>query len=351
MGEKERKNNSNNFDCDREQFCKRVESAMLSAKLDFDTLASKFSDAGYPITGANLKLYVTKRNPSIKLLIYLSKTLHTSIDYLIGNDSANSFQLNSSFDREMYSSRYAQYPGKYIVYFFPTRTNEPEELIKAELQITESNGFYATLKIPVEGGYDKEYEGHLVLSKKTNTAFLSMIGHNGEMIQFTFNDPHTNQNRLRFCISALISVSSGDAKRMPTLSRAVISELELSDEGIKYLEANLRMNSKYIYIQEEKMLSTLTRFLHSEGIADAEAICERLQCAFKARRYYSLEEQYFLNTFRRENDLTNLQIESLIADLRNNSLSSINVKTPRSLDARLYLLLKEEKMFIETETQ
>lgn len=346
MNAKEQKNSSIRLDYDRDQFCKRVEEAMLAAKLDFDALAYKFTQAGYSITSANLKQYITKRNPSIKLLLYLSKTLHTSIDYLIGNDSANNLQLNPSFDREVYSSRYAQYPGKYWVYFFPTRTNEPEELIKAELNITNSNGFYATLKIPVPGGYDKEYEGHLVLSKKTNTAFLSMIGTNGEMIQFTFNDPHTNQNKLRFCISGLISVSSGDAKRMPTLSRAVISESELSDDGLKYIEANLRMNSKYIHIHEDKLRSTLTGFLHSQSICEPEAVCTRLQNAFKSRTYYSIEEQYLLNTFKRENELTNVQIESLIADLRNNSISSINVKIPRSLDARLYLLLKEEKMFI-----
>lgn len=350
MSGKDGKNSSNTLDYDRDLFTKRVEESMLAAKLDFDKLAKKFTEAGYPITCANLKLYITKRNPSIKLLIYLSRTLHTSIDYLIGNESANSMTLNPSFDREIYSSRYAQYPGKYAVYFFPTRTNEPEELIQAELVITPDNSFHSTLRIPVPGGHDKEYVGHLVLSKKTNTAFLSMIGSNGEMVQFTFNDPHTNQNKLRFCVSALISVSSGDAKRMPTLSRAVISESELSDEGIKYVEANLRLNSKYIHIHEDKLLSTLTSFFHNEGIEDTQAICSRLQHAFKARIYYSLEEQYLLNTFRLENELSNLQTESLIADLRNNSISSINVKTPRSLDARLYLLLKEEKMFVTSAT-
>lgn len=334
------------LDYDREIFIKRVEESMLAAKLDFDALAKKFAEEGYAITSSNLKLYITKRNPSIKLLIYLSKTLHTSIDYLIGNEIGNSIPLNQSFDREIYSSRYAQYPGKYIVYFFPTRTNEPEELIEAKLEISSDNSFRSILRVPVPEGADKEYDGHLVLSKKTNTAFLSMIGTNGEMIQFTFNDPHTNQNKLRFCISGLISVSSGDAKRMPTLSRAVICESELSSEGIKYVKANLRLNSKYINIHEEKLLSTLTSFLHHAGIEDINDICSRLQYAFKARTYYSLEEQYLLNTFRLENGFSDSQIESLIAELRNNSMSSINVKIPRSLDARLYLLLTEKKMFM-----
>ena len=40
------------------------------------------------------------------------------------------------------------------------------------------------------------------------------------------------------------------------------------------------------------------------------------------------------------------ETETLIAELRKNSMSDINVKVPRTLDARLYLLLREEKMFV-----
>ena len=95
------------------------------------------------------------------------------------------------------------------------------------------------------------------------------------------------------------------------------------------------------------MQTILSDFLQQENIKDAAEICTRLKYAFKAKTYYSIEEQYFLNTFRSENGLTNLQTENLIADLRNHSMSAINCKTPRSIDARLYLLLKENGMFEE----
>jgi hypothetical protein len=85
--------------------------------------------------------------------------------------------------------------------------------------------------------------------------------------------------------------------------------------------------------------------LKKEEIKNSDEICKRLSFAFKAKTYYSIEEQYFLNTFRAENDLSDLQTESLIADLRNNSMSGINCKNPRSLDARLYIMLKKEGMF------
>lgn len=346
MCEMEEKNDGTSLGYDKKVFASRIEQAMHLAKVDYEDLAAKFNDLGYPITTANLKTYITQRNLSLKVLIYLSKALNISMDYLVGNEVDFSSYLNENFDREIYGTRYVQYPGDYFVYFYPTRTNEPEDLIRATLSISKE-GLNAVLLIPVPEGVPKKYTGHLVLSQKTNTAFLPMIGTHGEIIQFTFNDPNTNQNKLRFCVAALISVSSGDAKRMPTLSRAIITEKSVSIEGISFLEANLRLNSKYIDIQCSTLQATLRRFLDEEAIEDAEEVCQRLQYAFKARQYVSIEEQYFLNTFKNENQLTNLQVERLIALLRNHSMSNINIKNPRSIDSRIYLLLRDEGMLVD----
>ena len=128
-------------------------------------------------------------------------------------------------------------------------------------------------------------------------------------------------------------------------TKQIISEKRLTYAGRKYLDSNLRLNSKYINIHKDRLLAVLKNFLNNENIENSDEICSRLSFAFKAKTYYSIEEQYFLNTFRAENGLSNSQTESLIADLRNNSMSSINCKTPRTLDARLYLLLRDEGMF------
>lgn len=346
MSDPKERNSAGSMGYDKDLFIKRVEDIMHFSKIDYDLLASKFVELGYSITSANLRTYITQRNLSLKVLVYLSKALNVSMDYLVGNEVGPSTYLNENFDREIYGSRYAQYPGDYYVFFYPTRTNDPEELIKATLCIRKDKGLLSTLQIPVSGGVPKIYTGHLILSHKTNTAFLSMVGTHGEIIQFTFNDPNTNQNKLRFCVAALISVSSGDAKRMPTLSRAIITEKDISQDGMDFIAANLRLNSKYIDIKCSDLQATLNQFLKQEGINDAEEVCRRLQFAFKAKQYVSIEEQYFLNTFRNENNLTNLQTERLIAILRNHSLSDINNKAPRSIDARLYLLMKEEGMFL-----
>lgn len=338
---------NNDFCYDKEKFVERVTLSMRMANLDWEQLAAKFDENGYQITQANLKTYVTQRNLSLKVLVYLSKTLGVSMDYLVGNDTNATMTINEGFDYEFSGHRYSQYDGNFYVYFYPTRTNEPEELIIAQLKICSKKNYAATLEIPLKDAPTKKFEGKLLLSKKTDTAFLTMSGCNGEMIQFTFNDPNTFQNKIRFCVAALVSVSSGDSKRMPTLSRAIITEKKLTLSGQQFIEANLKLNSKYIHIQKDKLENSIKEFCQIEQLNDADEICRRLTTAFMPRTIYFLEEQYFLNTFRSENELSDLQVERLISILRNASLSNINCKIPRSLDARLYLLLKDANMFVE----
>ncbi len=321
---------------------------MRLAKLNYTLLAQRISELGYSITGPNLRTYVTQRNLSLKVLIYISKALNISMDYLVGNESGNLVQLNDSFDMEFRESRYSQYPGTYTVYFFPTRTNEAEDLIEATLEI-KPDSFFSVFIIPVSNAQPKIYQGHLVLSKKTDTGFLSMVGTNGEQIQFTFNEPHTNQDRFRFCVSALISVSSGDAKRMPTLSRAIISERKVTESGKEFLTANLRLNSKYLHIEATKLQQVLVRYLNSINVQGVDEICRRIQYAFKEKIFYDIEESYFLNTFRADNGLSNSQAEYLLKELRNASTGNVNVKVPKNLDSRLYLFLKSEGMFQQEE--
>ena len=110
-------------------------------------------------------LEITITNEIIKNEIILRKS---------GDEVGNYLTLNEGFDHEFDGSRYAQYPGKYYVYFFPTRTNEPEELIESILNIDKDNGFFSTLEIPVTDGDSKIFNGHLILSKKTYTAFLNL---------------------------------------------------------------------------------------------------------------------------------------------------------------------------------
>lgn len=335
---------------DRDLFCERVEHSMAVAGVSWDQLVERFSEAGYEISKANLKTYIYQRNASLKLVLRLSKALNASIDYLIGNDITSS-KLMDGFDKDFGGNRYKQYDGSYYVYYYPTRTNSPEELIIAELKINGSNGYSVEFNIPVEDGAAKKYKGQMILSRKTHNGFITLYGENGELVSFAFNDPNTFQYKYKFGIAALLSISSADGKRAPTMSRAIISSNKLTERMVEIAKANLRLNSKYITISQPNLDATIDAFFAEEGLPEAEEVKNRLKAAFKPRVYSSIEESYFLNTFKLENNLTDIQAETLVARMREASDEAINNKIPRNLESRLFLTFKDNDMFIENDIE
>ena len=332
---------------DRDLFCERVEHSMAIAGISWDQLVERFSEAGYEISIANLKTYIYQRNASLKLVLCLSKALNASIDYLLGNVITASPIMNG-FDKDFSGSRYKQFNSSYYVYYYPTRTNTPEELIVATLKIKGSDGYSVEFTIPINedgAAKTKKYQGHLILSKKTHNGFITLYGENGELVSLAFNDPNTFQYKYTFGIAALLSISSGDGKRSPTLSRAVISSKRLTEKMVEIAKANLRLNSKYITITQANMDATIDAFFAEEGLPEVEDVKARLKAAFKPRVYSSIEESYFLNTFKLENNLTDIQAETLVAKMREASVEAINNKVPRNLESRLFMTFKDSGMF------
>lgn len=335
---------------DRDLFCERVEHSMAVAGVSWDQLVERFSEAGYEISKANLKTYIYQRNASLKLVLRLSKALNASIDYLIGNDiTAN--HIMDGFDKDFGGNRYKQYDGSYFVYYYPTQTNTPEELIVAQLNIKGSDGYSVEFIIPIEDGAAKKYQGQMILSKKTHNGFITLYGENGELVSFAFNDPNTFRHKYEFGIAALLSISSGDVKRAPTLSRAVISSKRLTEKMVEIAKANLRLNSKYITITQPNMDATIDAFFAEEGLPEVEEVKARLKAAFKPRVYSSIEESYFLNTFKLENNLTDIQAETLVARMREASEEAINNKIPRNLESRLFQTFNDNDMFSEDDNE
>lgn len=114
---------------------------------------------------------------------------------------------------------------------------------------------------------------------------------------------------------------------------------------VEIAKANLRLNSKYITITQANMDATIDAFFAEEGLPEVEDVKARLKAAFKPRVYNSIEESYFLNTFKLENNLTDIQAETLVAKMREASVEAINNKVPRNLESRLFMTFKDSGMF------
>jgi hypothetical protein len=159
----------------------------------------------------------------------------------------------------------------------------------------------------------------------------------GEVVSMTFYDEAVNFNKFRCAVGAMLSVSSGDLKRSPVMNRFVLTDYEVSEEKKIFLEAHLRMNTKYINIKPKKLRGVLSNLIDE----NAEDILKRLSNAFSEQSYFSIEESFIENTIKNDYDLSSEEVERLIAGLRNNSLAPANSKVNRSLDTKLFMCTKQ----------
>lgn len=329
---------------DNDTIRKNIKNAMSKRNVNYEQLSSMFVDAGYKITKSNLRTYIEHRNISLTLIYFLSKTLQISTDYLLGLTNYDNTTMEG-FETNLNSPKYKKYCSEYYFYYYATRTNTDEKLEIAKISI--DNNYNATLTIPV--GYDKKiFVGKLLISTITASTFITLYGENGEIVSLILNDPMVNNSTFEFAVVSMLSISCGDLKRLPTYCRAIISKNKIKDDGLIHIKSNLRLNSKYVKIGIDDFKKSLFSFFEEHEIAEKEEVYNRLINAFLPYQYVQLEENYILNTLSKQLKLSDFQAETLLSQLRMDSLSDINHKLYRKLDSRIYLTLSQNNLFEKT---
>ncbi len=322
-------------------FFSRVEYIMRCKGLNYDKLCYILNnEVGYIITKSNLKIYVTNRIPNVNFLIALSKALNISTDFLLGNDDKEISYNNFEYDYS--SSDYNKYIGEYFFYFFPTQNNEPGTLLKAYVKIYYKQYIQVSLTIPTDY-LNKEYFGKLILSKNTPNGFITLKSKDfGEIVSLAFYHPPLNQISIQLIIGGMLSISSGDMKRAPVMSRFIMTRNEVNEDKLDYIRANLSLNTKYINISPNAIKKVTEIIRHDLPFDIAEKIENRLKNAFVKNEYYSIDESFICNTLMRDYNLTQETIDRLIALLRLNSICNANNKINKTLDSRLFNMIKTE---------
>lgn len=316
----------------QEIFAERIRQVMNIKSITLEDLHKAINYFGYDISKSNLSLYI-QRSPNVNFLIALSKALSVPIDYLLGLSDELYME---GFDYRFQSNRYKKYCGSYFFYFFPTVSNSSTEVETAVLLFDDMSPDRVELTIQVDEENSKKYTGNFLLSSTYKVGYIVLKGERvGECVFLSFLDPTINSNtNVKLLVGAMLSVSSGDFKRVPVMSRFVLSRNKISEDKFTNIKANLRLNSKYVLITEEK----LVRSIDDTGISDAQkmAVLERLRNAFSEKVCFTIEESYILNTLKNDCKLSTAQSIALLDTLRMNSLSNTNSKINRVIDARMY---------------
>ena len=322
---------------DTNLFYERVESVLKSKQITLDTLYKTLNDdIKYVITKNNLSIYL-HRPPNPNFLIALCKALNVSSDYLLGLNEDNAF--NSEFDLNYDSKRYTKYiHDNYSFYFLETFSNTSTNLQTANLSIKKNVFFEAVLKIKTEDGYIKEYSGQFLLSNAYDIGYITLKGKRiGEIVHLSFHDPVINRDNMNCELfsGAMMSVSAGDIKRSPVLSKFIVLRNGNIDQSQKdALKANLLLNCKYIEIDSENFSDALRNCNFDSELRDK--IEERIKHAFNEYKYYKLEESYILNTLSKDFKLSKMQTYQLLNSLRLNSTAKSNCKINSKTDSRLF---------------
>lgn len=334
-------NEDNKKFLDTDDFKNRILNVMECKGITIDDIYNKMKyEIGYNITKNNLNIYL-QRVPSVYFLIALSKTLGVSADYLLGLEDINYY--SSGFDYHYDNKRYSKYIGEYFFYFYPTVSNTPEKINVAKMIITKDDPYTSKLIIKTDEGAKKEYVGNLILSSTYNVGYITLRGINlGEMVFLSFCDPIINSDivKTETILGSMLSVSSGDFKRVPVMSRFFVSRKPLSKNDENIIKSNLLLNTKYINIDKESLSKSLEDI--NLDAKTSNGITERLQTAFCEKKYYKIEESFILNTIKNDFNLSTKQAENIISALRINSLNSANIKINKSSDARIFSYLNKK---------
>ncbi len=358
---------------DPNQFKERILKVMKLKDITMDDLHSILNnEIKYEISKNNISIYI-QRSPNTNFLIALCKALGVSSDYLLGLSDEN--VLNSGLDYKYREKRYSKYEyDDYFFYFYPTVSNTPTKVSVAKFSIRYDGSYKAELKIQTDEKEQKRYVGEFVLSKNYDVGYINLVGVNiGEIVNLSFHDPNINGDVIKteILVGAMLSVSSGDFKRAPVMSRFILSRHEIADEYMDAIRANLTLNNKYIEIDEEcfqeafnninldaflkaKIMSRLTSAFqgnHSFKFEDAinnmdldellkAKIISDLSINFRGNTYFRFEEAFILNTVTKDFKLSFEQSMTILNALRIKSMSDANCKINHKIDTMLYDFLK-----------
>ena len=204
----------------------------------------------------------------------------------------------------------------------------------ATLEINFAKEEAVTMKIATSEGGEKLYYGDLQISEMSPNVFIVLNSDFGEQVSLTFYDEPMNCETFQCAVGAMLSISAGDLKRAPVLNRFIITGYDVDEAHMKFIKAHLKLNTKYIDISPEMLSRSVEGVFGKCEMADR--ITDRLKKAFYSKRYYAIEDSFIVNTLRKDENLSLRQVDELIAELRNNSLSNINFKINKSLDSTVY---------------
>lgn len=301
----------------------RLNDAFKSSKMTQQQLAERVSGMGLSISQSSISKIMnytipagSKRAPALPMIhvVYLCRALGLKLEDVIENGSspleAHS-AIPSPLDPEyaenvrtlVFDPSQPEFAGyltsdpsaPFHCYFYPTISSE-HTMLHGELTFLENRARRrcdASLVLKVGQQLDenrnpieKRYTGTLIVSVPQRSCYciLSNMEY-GEICMINFHHRYfLTKHSLQCRLACAITTSAGENRR-PTVHRMLITKNVLSDEDLRILKPQLRLNSKRITVPEDDL----------NRLIDAGELPEAVAGQIKGRigepkRYYSFDE-------------------------------------------------------------
>lgn len=175
------------------------------------------------------------------------------------------FDSNDSLVNNISDPMFRYWFGQYHCYFYSTLSSE-DTCFHGLLDILPSSNT-GCCNVTFKFAYDKkedhykEYYGQLILSKKTDGAYCTLINHDdqGEITFLVMMNPTIKNTRICCVLAFVLTISGGKDTNRPCVERMIISREKLEGKNFELAKSHLLLNDKYIRISEDDFIKFLSR--------------------------------------------------------------------------------------------
>lgn len=279
-------------------------------------------------------------NLSIPFLIECADYFHTTVDFLIADNSKAAYREQNSMEQRMprkaessviagkeskellienpSSVFFKNYLNTYFCYYYSTISDELKEenpIFEGELSLyEEGERCGCTLKVDTKKyrsngeKFYKTYIGNAVICMASQTIHCSMCDYEiGEYCDLIFRYSQLNSAKQACRMAEVLSTSSGPDKRYPVIHRMFLSIDKIAEEDYELIKSQLCLNNSEIMLSKEKLDSLKD---HSEEYASVIKELENIggkEIYFVtegmineiAKKYMPGKEEVFTNDLRK----------------------------------------------------
>lgn len=184
--------------------------------------------------------------PMLEILSHTHKTKSTP---LITVRNEGNLIVDSSYEE------FHAYAGDYYCVFFSTDSSV-KKCVHGKMQIAANvQNNYCDAQFQIYDGDKKikEYSGIFMINNYYNMWYCILIGEKHQEVCFLASSYQNHSIHKNFLnIASVITTSAGLQKR-PTMHRMIISRKKISNEKLKLIMSQLRLNNDMIFISEENL--------------------------------------------------------------------------------------------------